>query len=872
MAEDKSIINYDNIIAPTDTFDVLFKNIDILEARLKKLAKEYNDGLDLLNVNDTAAIEKQAIAIRKLELAEEKLRLKKEALARAQKKKIELTQEELVQAQAEKIQNQERIRRAKQLAIIRTQERNTIKSLRAQLSLVSLDWSKLTEEEIKNSKTAKELSKRKLDLTNQLKRLEKQTGDNRREVGNYDKASKKLGSTLKRLFVGRTIADGILRLGAALGNVIDKNKDTNEELGKLSQTFSIIKNLVEDATVAFLELVASPVSKFLLNVAFAVEKVKNFFTSASESTGLFGLAIKGLTFTFNTFLIPIKTIYSILLDFPAIFGGIINVFTEFSTVASSTFENLAIRAERAFLEIERGLKAIAGADVADLDNRINDLSNALLANQEAGQGLFDAYERGYADVKQQQEDFNKLQQQRLKDQEKEASNEKNKSKIIADQNRQLQEQKRLTIEITNATNSRVEAIQELQKKIEVAEVGNIKDRQQKALSLEQLRFKEEQKQREQNFISFVSLIEAQEEALINLYGKNDERVIEFREEAGKELLRVEKLNLDLSEEQLEKSEQNKLDIRKKFALSTKELTTIDALGQDDGVKELLNEEVSLVEEANEKKKDSYEDLSKSIVESTAAASEAIQGIFDQELKAATDAVEAQETAVSNAEARAQAGLENSLKFEQEQLAKKELERQQAEKRAQQAAEALALINLTVAAAQSGDQNAVQTGLVQFGVLKGLIAAIGSFYHGTEDTGTVSNPLDSKGGRLAILHNNERVMTAKQNKAVGDMTNEQLVENAILGAAKTDHFNPSMFLGSNHFQEQTKQVLSATSGNSNNSIDVSGLKDEMRATRRAIEKKPVVQETLTRVIKDVAEITRKTTTNRMTRTEVIKNRL
>ena len=82
----------------------------------------------------------------------------------------------------------------------------------------------------------------------------------------------------------------------------------------------------------------------------------------------------------------------------------------------------------------------------------------------------------------------------------------------------------------------------------------------------------------------------------------------------------------------------------------------------------------------------------------------------------------------------------------------------------------------------------------------------------------------------------------------------------------------MFLGSNHFQEQTKQVLKATSGNNNNSIYVSGLKDEMRATRRAIEKKPVVQETLTRVIKDVAEITRKTTTNRMTRTEVIKKRL
>ena len=744
MAEDKSIINYDNIIAPTDAFNVLFKNIDELEKRLRKLTKEFNDGLDLINVNDTAEIEKQALAIRKLELAEEKLRLKKEALTRAQKKKIELTQEELVQAQAEKIQNQERIKRAKQLAIIRTQERNTIKSLRAQLSLVTLDWSKLTEKELQNSKASKDLAKRKLDLTNRLKALERATGDNRREVGNYTKATGKLGSTLKRLFVGRTIADGILRLGGALGEVIEKNKDTNAELGKLNQAIEITKNATEDLAVAFLELVATPLSDFLLNVSFAISKVQGFFEETKESTGVFSVAIDNLGKAFGSFLEPIRLLFVFLSDFPAIIGGTINVFKEFGTVATSTFENVAIRAERAFLEIERGIKSVAGVDVTDLDNRIQRLSNSLAANQAAGEGLFGAYARGYDDVKKQQEEFNASQQQRLKDQEKEAENEKNKSKTLASQNKQLQEQKRLTIEITNATSSRIEAIQELQKKIESAEVGNIKDRQQKALSLEQLRFKEEQKQREQNFISFVAILEAQEEALISLYGKNDERVIAFREEAGKELLRVEKLNLDLSEEQLEKSEQNKLDIRKKFALSTKEITAINVLNQDDGVKGLLNEEVALVEEANDKKKDSYDELSKSIVESTKAASKAIQAVFDQELKAATDAVKAQETAVSNAEARAQAGLENSLKFEQEQLAQKELQRQQAEKRAKQAAEALALINLTVAAAQSGDQNAVQTGLVQFGVLKGLIAAIGGaqgFYHGTEDTG---NSLGSKG--------------------------------------------------------------------------------------------------------------------------------
>lgn len=61
-----------------------------------------------------------------------------------------------------------------------------------------------------------------------------------------------------------------------------------------------------------------------------------------------------------------------------------------------------------------------------------------------------------------------------------------------------------------------------------------------------------------------------------------------------------------------------------------------------------------------------------------------------------------------------------------------------------------------------------------GVAK-VIATADSFYEGTEDTGTVNNPLDSNGGRWAILHDNERVMTAKQNSKVGSLTNEELAD-------------------------------------------------------------------------------------------------
>jgi hypothetical protein len=54
----------------------------------------------------------------------------------------------------------------------------------------------------------------------------------------------------------------------------------------------------------------------------------------------------------------------------------------------------------------------------------------------------------------------------------------------------------------------------------------------------------------------------------------------------------------------------------------------------------------------------------------------------------------------------------------------------------------------------------------------------SFFEGTEDTGE-GGGLDSKGGKLAILHPHERVMTAEQNKAVDGLTNWELANAGMM---------------------------------------------------------------------------------------------
>ena len=61
----------------------------------------------------------------------------------------------------------------------------SIEQMRKQLSVVSVQWARLSEEERRNTAEGEALTKQKKDLTDALKQEEKATSDNRRNVGNY---------------------------------------------------------------------------------------------------------------------------------------------------------------------------------------------------------------------------------------------------------------------------------------------------------------------------------------------------------------------------------------------------------------------------------------------------------------------------------------------------------------------------------------------------------------------------------------------------------------------------------------------------------------------------------------------------------------
>ena len=253
---EESIIKYSNIIGADDTFDIIFANIDELKKELVDLTKLAKKELSLVNPNDEKTLSELVKRVNDLAKAKNALDKEEKMAVKTKKKLNELTDEELIQREKEKVANRERVQRAKQLAIIRREEKDTIASLRAQLSLVTLNWKKLTIEEQKNSVEGKELARRKKELTERLKAVERATGDARRNVGNYTDSLGRLGKVAARVFIGRSIVDGLKRIGSFFTGLIDKNKEFNSTLKGVGESFDGVSNALEFAGTKILTFLA----------------------------------------------------------------------------------------------------------------------------------------------------------------------------------------------------------------------------------------------------------------------------------------------------------------------------------------------------------------------------------------------------------------------------------------------------------------------------------------------------------------------------------------------------------------------------------------------------------------------------------------
>lgn len=857
MAENQSILNYSNIIGEDGTFETLFRYIDELEKRLTNLAKKTKDDLNIINPNDAEAIKKATKEVEGYERGLGELNKQRKVAIEQRKKLQDLTDEELIQREKEKIANRERVQRAKQLAIISREEKNSIASLRAQLSLTTLEWSKLTAEEAQNGDAGQKLVAKKKRLTEILKQLEKQTGDTRRNVGNYTSALDKMGKVAQRVLLGRDIAGAIMRIGGALADIIENGKGASEELQGISDSGNKLANVLTGVAAKLLEKLAPVIITVINSVSFLIEKILEFgeyvydqFNKVAESSGVLGDAFRFIGNAIEFY------VFDYLLKLPAIFGGIFNAGVQFAKNLKSTFQVLGLSLELLFANLEK-VNPFSDKSSVDIERNIARVKNQIDAINDSQVGLIQAFENGYkavedgfSAVKDSYDEYTSNQSDIEKLGESIRNNQEANTKEIAKQNDLLSTQK-----------TRIQAIESLQSDLNQASAENIKDIEEQAQRLEELRYDAVVKERKKNLADLLIVV-AKEEELLGVT-------------LAEERKRINDLNHQLEIEQLKEFERNKAKIRKDNAIETIDINTIDLKAGNEAEKAILDEKVELVQTANDKIRESNEQLFADIAATSAKVAELISKNFEKQTEAATKAVEGQLEAVESQRDRANAGLSNTLKFEQEELAKRQSEELQAQKKQRQAAEILALYNLVAAYAASGDKNALQRGLVDVAALK-AIGGLTGFYEGTEHVDSAlggqqafNSKRDAylgitKSGKQFRFDGSERIVNGSQNALLGGMSNDDLVRNALLGSHLTD-FAP--MVDAQHLKKQGSDLQKIKS----NPIDGRAL-GELQAIRRAIQKQGGNNFEIEDVTDMTIKISKQVVNGNMKRTEKIKKRL
>ncbi len=976
----ESVIKYSDLIAEDDTFIEIFANIEKLKKELLDLTKVTQKQLSVVNPNEEKKIEELTKEVERLTKQKKELDKQEKKAITTRKKLQDLDDKELIAREKQKIVNRERVQIAKQTAILQSKEVGQIERLRAQLALTTITWKKLTDEEIKNNsvldksgKTAAKVIADKRRLTEQLKRLEKQTGDTRRNVGNYGDALGRVGKLAARVFVGRSIFDGLRRIGAGFSSLIEKNKETSESAASVSASIGKVGIFLEKIGLTIINVVAVPLASLISGFEKFSEAVFGINIGANQASE----GVKDLRNEFNAeievlkrgnistearkqLITDINKKYKDYLPNLLDENATLDDITKAQNAANIAFEKkiILLASEEQFVDItKRRLDALR--EEAKLQRQLTkgeEKRNQAIsrANNSIKSGVNQRLTDARREIAQTQGRIaaNKILLEQIEEEKKQLdevikANGINTADFIKNQKKKTAATKKSNKEETKSfkdnTKQRLEAIEKLQDDLEKSEAKSIKDAQNRALRLEQLRFEAVREGREEALQKIIKLQEEQEKNIREQFGKDSEELKQFIKKRDDEILEINEVFNKQEIVDLEQHENNKLKIKKDFqdksdkefeAARNKELEANEEFYDEQEEKELeaaskriaskiglLTEEekeqrnferrltdakIQNIKDSNKKElelqkelfkrkredieaddkltiaqkklllaelekeeisffeKDSkkrFEELTQGIIESSKKIGEAIVANFQKQSELATSLVEQQAEAVDTQRERAEQGLTNTLKFEQEQLAQREAERIRAQQKAQSAAKILTLFSLVSSYAASGDTNALARGLVDFSLLTALETALSGFEEGGY-TGSDSSNKTVKG----VVHANEFVLTAEQTKRYG-LTNKSAGD---FGEAMTDYFNEQSPLLTNRYKQQNETFSSQV--NTAKYADFSVLEAEVRAMRQTLQNQQNNDFEVERMTDYFVDIAKRVTKNRMTTIKKVRKRI
>lgn len=259
-------------------------------------------------------------------------------------------------------------------------------------------------------------------------------------------------------------------------------------------------------------------------------------------------------------------------------------------------------------------------------------------------------------------------------------------------------------------------------------------------------------------------------------------------------------------------------------------------------RQLSDDEIKIAQERAKEIAKIEDEITQGIAEGLKTRSELRQQADQKDIEFHTRTIQIQT-------ALAAAGKDNILAEEQAAATKAEEKKLQDAKKAQKIQENIALADVFLKTfQQSIDKGepffkALAKAAASEGALKAALSKLisGSYFEGTESTGKVNDPLDSNGGRLSLLHDDERVVPKKLNDKITGMSNEQLVANAL---AFEQIYRPQ-------FDSATVAKL-PTQQEHHDAAMTAVLRNEIRDLKKAIENKPTQHITLGDKMGDYSE--------------------
>lgn len=955
---DESIIKYSDIIGPDDTFDVIFENIEKLKTELTQLTEAFQKELSIIGPNEKKRLAEIGDELNKLAKTKKLLDNEEKKANRTRKRTQDLTDKQLEQLQREKIAQRERVQIAKQNAIINKTAEGSIEQLRAKLSLATLQWKKLSKNERENTVTGRNLVKTKKNLTNQLKRLEKATGDARRNVGNYSSALGRLGKIAVGVFLGRNIISGITRITNAIGSLIEKNKETNESIGEIDSAFERFKSSAGSLGLQLLEKLAKP-------IIFVVDGITNLFNLLSgkspveefsatseklaEQTKSLNSELVKEQATAQALFITLKDVNisqdqrsKIIDKINTQYGQYIpNLLDEKSSlndieeaqklVNLQLSRNFALKIQQTTLEdvltkkIQNQFKAFealqkkqGGAIPESLKAEFIEFSEILASNDELADRVFEFFDAkigigagragqalkkfnvdGLLETSKKFESFFESGDEASAffiglTEDTKKSNEAIKgsqeaitalSNSIAENTFRTKEDiantNKSTKSISDNVNQRealikkiAEQTEKLRKAREKGDAKAEKDELTKLFRLEEIRFQLVENAREKAFQELLKKQKEQSAKLIEAgFDEESKKFKELQTKFDAEKAEAQKKSDEAEQENLRLHLENLFNIEKEFVEKTikenEKLQTKQQEQFDKRIETELKTNQKLVEASAKQildnakaTKDALKERAKEFGETVAETLNTISGFLveaqNKNLEIATSLVDEQAEAVERQQERAEKGLTNTLAFEKQQLAERERERLEAERRQKQALEFQTLLNLVSAYARSGDANALQRGLVDFGILKGLelIGFKEGGYTGDHATDQIAG----------VTHGQEFVVRAEDTKKFGlvGKSGDQF------GDTISDYFGDQSVLLTNPLEAQKNAFRTQMMDNDGQNIN--DLRTEIRDVRKAIEKMPKNDFDVLRMTDYFVEIANKVTSKRMTTVQKVRKKL